>query len=82
MRASSSYLHNIPLLFTPLGKYTSDQLVTDQFSQSKRAGFETISLLMITEGSKEFAVGGSQPLRRSGYHLDDTTSCITKIQSK
>ena len=44
----------------------------DKLSHNNRAGVETILLTIITEGPKLFTVGGSQPFRRSGAHLDDT----------
>ena len=58
----------------PLGKFTSERLVTDQLFHTNRTGVGKISLSIITEGSKEFAIGGSQTFGCSGSFLDDTTN--------
>ena len=82
MRSSSSYLNNLPLLPTPLGKYTSEQLVTYQLDHTNHYGVEKVPLLVITEGSKESAVGGGpQPFSRYGARLNNTKSCTTGIHS-
>ena len=70
---NKSYLENILLLSTPLGKYTYEKLVMYQSSQTNCDGVEKILLSIITEGYKEFAaVGGSKPFGSSGAYLDDT----------
>ena len=51
--AISSYLRNIPLLSTPLGKYSSEKLVIDQSAHNNRSGAEIILFSIITEGPKE-----------------------------
>ena len=48
---NKSYLNHIPLLYTPLRKYTSEKLVTDQSAHTNRSGVEAILLLILTEGS-------------------------------
>ena len=61
-----SYLNNPPLLFIPLGKYSSKQLVTNQSSHTKRAGAEKTSLPIINKYSwpTTFMVRGLQPFGR------------------
>ena len=50
--------------------------MTDKSAHTNCAGPETTPLTIITKslGPKVFAVGGSQPFRRSGACLDGTTS--------
>ena len=58
---NKSYLNNLPptpLLPTLLGKYTSNQLMTDKLDYNNRSGVEHVLFLVITEGSKELEVGG------------------------
>ena len=71
-----SYLNNPPLLFIPLGKYSSKQLVTNQLDHTNRVGAETTLLLIITEylEPKVFVIGVSQAFGRYGLCLDNTTS--------
>ena len=67
---------------TPLWKYTSKKLVTEQSDHTNHAGVETISLSIIAEGYKYFAVGGSSyPFGSSGACLDNTTSHQIVIHS-
>ena len=51
----------------------------DKSDHTNQDGVEIISLLIITEGPKEFAV--EQPSGRSGAHFDETTSKPTTIHS-
>ena len=51
--AISYYLRNLPLVSTPLGKYSSDKLVIDQSAHNNRAGAETTPLSIITEEPEE-----------------------------
>ena len=78
---NKSYLENLPLMSTLLRKYNPAQLVTEQSTDTNCAGLETILLSIITEGSKDFAVWGSQPFGNYGSCLDDTASQPTVIHS-
>ena len=70
------YLNNTVLLPTPIGKYSSKQLVTNQLDHTNRVGAETTLLLIITEylEPKVFVIGVSQAFESYGLCLDNTSS--------
>ena len=86
-KTRSSYPNNPTSLFQRVGKDSScvfKKLATNHHGHTSSAGVQTALLVLIAEPldrPKLFTVGGYQPFRRSGAHLDYATNHSPIIHS-